>query len=78
MFDADGARVPVGSRWPAVRGHALIRRVRALLRREGFRLVAAIIVFGVSLELLGALAGFGTPVFLAAEAAVAVALLLIL
>jgi hypothetical protein len=78
MFDADGARVRVGSRRPAVRGHALIRRVRALLRREGFRVVAAILVFGISLELLGALAGFGTPVFLAAEAAVAVALLLIL
>ena len=78
MFDGDGARLRVGSRSPAVRRHAVIRRVGALLHREGFRVVAAIIVFGISLELLGALAGFGTPVFLAAEAAVAVALLLIL
>jgi hypothetical protein len=78
MFDADGGWVRVESRRPAVRGQALIRRVGALLRREGLRVVAAILVFGISLELLGALAGFGTPVFLVAEAAVAVALLLIL
>ena len=78
MLDADGARVRVGPTRPAGRGHALIRRAGALLRREGFRVVAAIVVFGISLELLGALAGFGTPVFLAAEAAVALALLLIL
>jgi hypothetical protein len=78
MFDAEGGRMRVGSRGAGVRRQALARRAGALLRREGFRVAAAILVFGISLELLGALAGFGTPVFLAAEAAVAVALLLIL
>jgi hypothetical protein len=78
MFDADGARVRAGNRRAGARPRAMIRRAAALLRREGFRVVAAILVFGVSLELLGALAGFGTPVFLAAEAAVAIALLMIL
>jgi hypothetical protein len=77
MFDADGGWMRAGSRRPRVRRQALIRRAVALMRREGFRVAAAILVFGISLELLGALAGFGTPVFLAAEAAVAIALLLI-
>jgi hypothetical protein len=78
MFDGGEGGVHVRSSRPPARGQALIRRAGALLRREGFRVVAAIVLFGISLELLGALAGFGTPVFLAAEAAVAVALLLIL
>jgi hypothetical protein len=40
--------------------------------------LAAVVVFGISLEALGALVGFGTPVFLVAEAAVAIAPLLFL
>jgi hypothetical protein len=78
MLGAEGEGLRAGSGGPGAHRAALLRRVRALLRREGFRVVAAILVFGVSLELLGALAGFGTPAFLAAEAAVAIALLLIL
>jgi hypothetical protein len=62
---------------PPPRALALARRAGMLLRREGVRVVVSILSLVVALELLGALAGFGTPVFLAAEA-IAVALVLLL
>jgi hypothetical protein len=78
MFGAGGGRVRARSSRRGPRGQALLRRAGTLLRRESFRVLAAVVVFGISLEALGALVGFGTPVFLVAEAAVAIAPLLFL
>jgi hypothetical protein len=74
MFEGGARTEAVGRQ---TRLLARVRRAVALLRREGVRVVAAILLLGLLLELLGALAGFGTPVFLAAEA-LAIALLLAL
>jgi F0F1-type ATP synthase assembly protein I len=77
MYEGGGARVRGNGAGRAQRGLALARRAGALLRREGVRVVGTIVLLGVALELLGALAGFGTPLFLGAES-VAIAVLLLL